>query len=140
MSSRQTFSARACRPRCDKFGLRSEIRDEFIVSLAGDKVLNKTPLHRGAPKRGPDGEPFGRPDRRGNREVEWRLAVRIYVVCRADMRICEDELRDWLKPRLAHFKLPREIIFVEDLPRLGSGKLDRLELSRWASRAEDYAA
>src|SRR5262245_12721798 len=56
-----------------RFGLRSEMQDEFILSLAGDKVLSKTPVHRGAPKLGPDGEPFGRPDRRGNREVEWRL-------------------------------------------------------------------
>lgn len=60
-------------PSLRKFGLRSEMQDEFILSLAGDKVLSKTPLHRGAPKLGPDGEPFGRPDRRGNREVEWRL-------------------------------------------------------------------
>jgi predicted TIM-barrel fold metal-dependent hydrolase len=56
-----------------QFGLYSEMRDEFIYSMAGDKVLNRTPLHRGPPRLGPDGEPFGRPDRRGNREVEWRL-------------------------------------------------------------------
>ena len=43
-----------------RFGLRSELQDEFILSLAGDKVLSKTPMHRGAPKLGPDGEPFGR--------------------------------------------------------------------------------
>jgi len=54
-------------------GLRAEKRDEFIYSLAGDKVLSKTPVHRDVPRLGPDGEPFGRPDRRGNREVEWRL-------------------------------------------------------------------
>lgn len=56
-----------------KYGLRSEKRDEFIYSLAGDKVLSKTPLTASSPRIGPDGEPFGRPDRRGNREVEWRL-------------------------------------------------------------------
>lgn len=60
-------------PSLRRFGLRSEMQDEFILSLAGDKVLSKTPVHRGAPRLGPDGEPFGRPDRRGNREVEWRL-------------------------------------------------------------------
>lgn len=60
-------------PSLRAFGLRSEMQDEFMVSLAGDKVLSKTPLHRGEPKLGPDGEVFGRPDRRGNREVEWRL-------------------------------------------------------------------
>ncbi len=60
-------------PSLRPFGLRSELREEFIYSLAGDKVLNRTPLHRGPPRLGPDGEPFGRPDRRGNREVEFRL-------------------------------------------------------------------
>jgi len=56
-----------------RFGLRSEKRDDFIYSLAGDKVLNKTRVFTGPPRLGPDGEPFGRPDRRGNREVEFRL-------------------------------------------------------------------
>lgn len=60
-------------PSLRRFGLRAEKRDDFIYSLAGDKVLGKTPVHRDAAKLGPDGQPFGRPDRRGNREVEWRL-------------------------------------------------------------------
>jgi predicted TIM-barrel fold metal-dependent hydrolase len=60
-------------PSLRRFGLRSEKRDEFIFSLAGDKVLSKTPIHREVLKMGPDGEPFGRPDRRGNREVEYRV-------------------------------------------------------------------
>lgn len=60
-------------PSLRQFGLRSEKRDEFIVSLAGDKVLHKTAIHSGPPKLGPDGQPFGRPDRRGNREIEFRL-------------------------------------------------------------------
>ncbi len=60
-------------PSLRTHGLRAEKRDDFIYSLAGDKVLNRTPMHRDVPKLGPDGQPFGRPDRRGNREVEWRL-------------------------------------------------------------------
>jgi predicted TIM-barrel fold metal-dependent hydrolase len=60
-------------PSLRRFGLRAEKRDDFIFSLAGDKVLSKTPIHRDVLKLGPDGEPFGRPDRRGNREVEWRV-------------------------------------------------------------------
>ncbi|MBW8785310.1 MAG: amidohydrolase [Novosphingobium sp.] len=60
-------------PSLRRFGLRTEKHDEFIVSLAGDKVLNRTPVQRDVVRIGPDGEPFGRPDRRGNREVEWRL-------------------------------------------------------------------
>ena len=60
-------------PSLRPYGLRAEMQGDMMVSLAGDKVLNTTPIHRGAPRLGPDGEPFGRPDRRGNREVEWRL-------------------------------------------------------------------
>jgi predicted TIM-barrel fold metal-dependent hydrolase len=56
-----------------RFGLRSEKRDDYIFSLAGDKVLNKTRINTGPPRLGPDGEVFGRPDRRGSREVEFRL-------------------------------------------------------------------
>jgi fatty-acyl-CoA synthase len=65
------------------------------------------------------------------RKVE---AVRIYVIPRADVSICVEDLRIWLKPRLAHFKMPREIVFVDTLPRLSNGKLDRLTLSQWAKQ------
>lgn len=61
-------------------------------------------------------------------------AVRIYVVSRADVALCEEELRLWLKPRLAHFKIPREIAFVPNLPRLANGKLDRQTLLHWAKQ------
>ncbi|MBW8785307.1 MAG: AMP-binding protein [Novosphingobium sp.] len=61
-------------------------------------------------------------------------AVRIYVVRRPDLAIAGDALLAWLRPRLAHFKLPREIVFVEELPRLGNGKLDRITLSQWATQ------
>ena len=61
-------------------------------------------------------------------------AVRIYVVRRADRPVGAEELRAWLQSRLAHFKMPREILFVEDLPRLANGKLDRLTLSQWAKQ------
>ncbi len=61
-------------------------------------------------------------------------AVRLYVMARADLSICEEELRLWLKPRLAHFKIPREIAFVQELPRLANGKLDRVTLLLWAQQ------
>ncbi|WP_330702185.1 class I adenylate-forming enzyme family protein [Novosphingobium resinovorum] len=66
------------------------------------------------------------------RKVE---VVRVYVVRRPDIAISADDLHLWLKPRLAHFKLPRDIVFVDDLPRLGSGKLDRIALAAWATAA-----
>jgi fatty-acyl-CoA synthase len=65
------------------------------------------------------------------RKVE---AVRLYIIRRTDVSICAEDLQVWLKPRLAHFKLPREILFVDTLPRLANGKLDRLALSQWAKQ------
>ncbi len=62
-------------------------------------------------------------------------AVAAYVVRAQGAQLSAADLRDWLKPRLAHFKMPREMVFVDELPRLGNGKLNRRELSDRA-RAE----
>jgi hypothetical protein len=35
----------------------------------------------------------------------------------------EAELRDWLKTWLAHFKLPHEIVFLDELPHLYSSNV-----------------
>jgi fatty-acyl-CoA synthase len=58
--------------------------------------------------------------------------VRVYVVTRREGDFDEDELRRWLEPRLARFKVPRDIVCVEELPRLANGKLDRVSLGRLA--------
>lgn len=36
-----------------------------------------------------------------------------------------DELTSWCRDRLSHFKCPREVRFVDDLPRLPTGKLSK---------------
>jgi fatty-acyl-CoA synthase len=59
-------------------------------------------------------------------------AIRLYVRSLPGRTLAEEDLRAWLKPRLAHFKTPREILFVDSLPRLGSGKIDRVQLAQWA--------
>ena len=55
-------------------------------------------------------------------------AVRVYATAAPGRTLCEDDLLLWLKPRLAHFKLPREIILLDQMPRLANGKLDRVLL------------
>jgi fatty-acyl-CoA synthase len=58
-----------------------------------------------------------------------REAIRLYVQMLSGQALSEADLLSWLKPRLAHFKLPREIAFIDTLPRLGSGKVDRVQLA-----------
>jgi fatty-acyl-CoA synthase len=56
--------------------------------------------------------------------------VRAYVELRPGFVLEEDDLRSWLEPRLARFKMPRDIVFVDAVPRLANGKIDRLELTQ----------
>jgi fatty-acyl-CoA synthase len=58
--------------------------------------------------------------------------VRVYVAARPGHPVDEAELRPWLAERLARFKQPRDILFVEALPRLANGKIDRVTLQQWA--------
>ena len=40
----------------------------------------------------------------------------------------EDELVAWCRDGLAHFKAPRKVVFVEDLPKTATGKLQRFKV------------
>jgi acyl-CoA synthetase (AMP-forming)/AMP-acid ligase II len=42
----------------------------------------------------------------------------------------EGELRDFVRARLAPFKVPRRIVFVDEIPRGPTGKLQRVGLAR----------
>ena len=44
-------------------------------------------------------------------------------------RPSEDELKDWVRQNLARFKVPREIVFLDELPRNATGKILKRELS-----------
>ena len=54
----------------------------------------------------------------------------------------EDELKDHVKDNLARFKVPREIVFLDELPRNATGKVLKRELADRLSphdRAEEQA-
>jgi fatty-acyl-CoA synthase len=55
-----------------------------------------------------------------------RLAA--LVVLLPEASASEDELRQFVRERLARYKVPREIRFVEELPRTSTGKLQRRKL------------
>jgi acyl-CoA synthetase (AMP-forming)/AMP-acid ligase II len=61
-----------------------------------------------------------------------------YVDRYPDADVDEQELLAWCSARLARFKVPVGVVFLEPLPRTGSGKLDRPQVQRLAdARAEE---
>jgi acyl-CoA synthetase (AMP-forming)/AMP-acid ligase II len=50
------------------------------------------------------------------------------VVLRDEATSSESELRDFCRTRLAGFKVPKQIRFVDELPRNAQGKLVRSRL------------
>ncbi len=44
--------------------------------------------------------------------------------------VSEDELREHVKANLARFKVPREIVFLDELPRNATGKILKRELAQ----------
>jgi len=55
-------------------------------------------------------------------------AIQAYVVLAGEMRVTEDELTKWCATRLAPFKVPGSIEFVDGLPRTSVGKIQKEEL------------
>ncbi len=60
---------------------------------------------------------FGVPD------PKWGEAVVAAVVVKPGMQTSEKELIDFCRERLAHYKCPRNIVFVDSLPRNPYGKV-----------------
>lgn len=62
-------------------------------------------------------------------DPDFGKRLRAFVVVSTD--IDDQGLKDWVKANLARFKVPREIIFLEELPRNATGKVLKRELAEW---------
>jgi acyl-CoA synthetase (AMP-forming)/AMP-acid ligase II len=71
---------------------------------------------------GVDDEEFGK-----------RLAA--FVVLRPAQALSEDEVRDFVKDNLARYKVPRDVTFLDELPRNPTGKVLKRELREKHARA-----
>ena len=65
---------------------------------------------------------FGVPDE------TWGEAVTAAVVLRPGVRVTAAELVAFCRPRIAGYKVPRSIEFLEELPKTGSGKISKQTL------------
>jgi acyl-CoA synthetase (AMP-forming)/AMP-acid ligase II len=60
--------------------------------------------------------------------VEWGQTVKAFVVCRAGEKITRDDLSEFCRSRLASFKRPEQIEFIDALPKNPLGKILRKDL------------
>ncbi|RXH19484.1 class I adenylate-forming enzyme family protein [Bradyrhizobium guangzhouense] len=79
---------------------------------------------------------IGRPDPR------WDEVPIAYVVRRSGCRLEADELKAHVQTQLARYKVPRDIVFVADLPRTALGKVQHFLLKQLdaQSRAQGEAS
>jgi acyl-CoA synthetase (AMP-forming)/AMP-acid ligase II len=54
--------------------------------------------------------------------------LRVFVVLHEGRKASEDELRDHVKANLARYKVPRDVVFLDELPRNPTGKVLKREL------------
>ena len=59
---------------------------------------------------------------------EYGKRLRAFVVTR-EASVTEDDLKAWVKANLARYKVPREIVFLDELPRNATGKVLKRELT-----------
>ena len=59
-------------------------------------------------------------------EYGQRLAA--FVVLEPDAVVDADTVRGWVKGRLSRFAVPRDVVFVDELPRNATGKVVHRQL------------
>jgi fatty-acyl-CoA synthase len=64
----------------------------------------------------------------GMPDVKWGEAPHAFVVLRAGAAATPDELRTFVRDRLAHFKCPQAFHFVAELPKTATGKVQKFVL------------
>lgn len=104
-------------------------RDSLVVNTGGEKVFVEEieDVLRAHPHV-VDALAVGRPSERWGEELVALVAVRDAVDA--------DALREHCATRLARFKLPKDVLFVEEIRRLGNGKADY----RWAKNLASQQA
>ncbi len=64
----------------------------------------------------------------GVEDKEWGHRLRAFVVKTDGASIGEDDIKTYVREHLARYKVPREVVFLDELPRNPTGKILKREL------------
>ena len=71
----------------------------------------------------------------GVEDAEFGQRLRAFVVRRPGAEVDGDAVRGFVKENLARYKVPRDVVFLDELPRNPTGKILKRELAPRAERA-----
>jgi fatty-acyl-CoA synthase len=58
----------------------------------------------------------------------WGEAPHAFVVLRRGVSVTENDLREFARANLAHFKAPQGVTFLDELPKTATGKIQKYVL------------
>ncbi|MGV0790662.1 long-chain-fatty-acid--CoA ligase FadD2 [Mycolicibacterium sp. XJ1819] len=64
----------------------------------------------------------------GVEDKDWGHRLRAFVVKQEGAEVTEDDIKKYVKEHLARYKVPREVVFLDELPRNPTGKILKREL------------
>ena len=73
-------------------------------------------------------------------DAEFHKRLAAYVVSTPGSELSADDVRDFVKQNLARFKVPRDVEFLEELPRNPTGKVLKRELRAMHAAAQRAGA
>ena len=62
-------------------------------------------------------------------DEQFGQRLRAYVVCRPGASLSDDAVRAYVRENLARYKVPRDVVFIDELPRNPTGKVLKRELA-----------
>ncbi|GAY17425.1 long-chain-fatty-acid--CoA ligase FadD2 [Mycobacterium sp. shizuoka-1] len=64
----------------------------------------------------------------GVEDPDWGARLRAFVVLREEAELTEEAVKNYVREHLARYKVPREVVFLSELPRNPTGKILKREL------------
>ena len=64
----------------------------------------------------------------GVEDKDFGARLRAFVVVKEGAEVTEDAIKDYVRDHLARYKVPREVVFLSELPRNPTGKILKREL------------
>jgi fatty-acyl-CoA synthase len=72
----------------------------------------------------------------GVEDEQFGQRLKAFVVLQDGATLSEDDVKGYVKENLANYKVPREVVFLDELPRNPTGKVLKRELAEQGDKAE----